>query len=73
MCRLALTPLASYGSGLLPQGLLPSVYAAPNAGQNNAPLGAWEGSQRLRRMGELTCGVDRMLTSDNEIGVRQRG
>lgn len=37
-----------------------------------APLGAREGSQRLPRMGELTSGVDRMLTSDTVIGVRQR-
>lgn len=56
----ALTPLALCGSGLLPQGLLPSVHPAPNTDQNNGPLGAGGGSQRRPRMGwggELTFRV----------------
>lgn len=53
----ALTPLASCGSGFLPQGLLPSVHPTPNADQNNGPLGAGGGSQRQPRMGELTFRV----------------
>lgn len=47
----ALTPLALCGSGLLPQGLLPSVHPAPNADQNNGPLGAGGGRQRRPRTG----------------------
>ena len=50
-------PWPQCGSGLLPQGLLPSVHPAPNADQNNGPLGARGGRQRQPRKGELTFRV----------------
>lgn len=52
----ALTPLASYGSGLSPQGLLPSAHPTPTLARTKVPLGAMEGSQSLPR-GKLTSGV----------------
>lgn len=63
----ALTPLASYGSGVLPQGLLPSVYLASKAGQNNGTFGGKKTATAQNGQINLQCGQD-----DTEIGVRQR-
>lgn len=68
----ALTPLASYGSGLSPQGLLPSAYPNPKAGQNKGPFGGNGRKPEPAQRGINLRGEGWMTASGTERRVRQR-